>query len=98
LCDFELIAREHQKLLGVSILVISLVLVDFTFAKKPVGFLSKPDVFSRIFPDSFSRLAHFPSFHVLLNHGSELATTLCCGGKKRDRIAWQIHFTQLFLN
>ena len=62
---FELIAREHQKLLGVAISVIGLLLVDFSFSKKPVGFLSKPDVFSRVVPDGFSQLAHFPSFHVL---------------------------------
>ena len=65
-------ACEHQKLLGVAILVIGLVLVDFAFSKKPVGFLSKPDVFSRVGPDSFSRLAHFPSFHVHLV-GSEFS-------------------------
>jgi hypothetical protein len=66
LCGFELIAREHQKLLGVAISVIGLMLVDFPFAKKPVGFFSKPDVFSGVVAESFSQLAaHFPSFHVL---------------------------------
>jgi len=97
--DFELIAREHQKLLGVSILVISLVLVDFAFSKKPVGFLSKPDVFSRIFCDSFSPLAHFPSFHVLLKMVRSLATYAAAA--KRGQIAWQIRLAripQLFLN
>ncbi len=56
---FELIAREHQKLLGVAISVIGLLLVDFSFSKKPAGFVSKLDVFSRVLPDSFSQLAHF---------------------------------------
>lgn len=57
LCGFELIAREHQKLLGIAISVICLVLVDFSFSKKPVGFFSKPDVFSGIVAESFSQLA-----------------------------------------
>jgi len=52
-CGFELIAREHQKLLGIAISVIRLVLIDFSFSKKPVGFFSKPDVFT----ESFSQLA-----------------------------------------
>ena len=55
-----MIAREHQKLLGISISVIGLLLVDFSFSKKPAGFLSKPDVFSRVLPDRSLQLAHFP--------------------------------------
>ena len=57
LCGFELIAREHQKLLGVAISVIGLMLVDFSFFKKSVGFFSKPDVFRGVVPESFSQLA-----------------------------------------
>jgi hypothetical protein len=57
LCGFEAIAREHQKLLGVAISVIGLMLVDFSFSKKPVGFFSKPDVFSPVVTESFSQLA-----------------------------------------
>ena len=57
LCGLELIAREHQKLLGVAISVIRLVFVDFSFSKKPVGFFSKPDVFTGVVTESFSQLA-----------------------------------------
>jgi hypothetical protein len=57
LCGFEAIAREHQKLPGVAISVIGLMLVDFFFSKKPVGFFSKPDVFSGVIAESFSQLA-----------------------------------------
>jgi hypothetical protein len=57
-----LIAREYQKLLGVAISVIGLVLVDLPFSKKPVGFLSKPDVFSRVILGSCSQVAHFRPF------------------------------------
>jgi hypothetical protein len=57
LCGFELIAREHQKLFGVTISVIGLMLVDFPFSKKPVRFFSKPDVFSGVVAESFSQLA-----------------------------------------
>ena len=66
LCGFELIAREHQKLLGVAISVIGLMLVDFSFSKKPVGFFSKPDVFSGIVAESFSQLAAHSHPFVLL--------------------------------
>jgi hypothetical protein len=66
LCGLESIAREHQKLLGVAISVIGLMLVDFSLSKKPVGFFSEPDVFSDVVTASFSQLAaHFASFHVL---------------------------------
>lgn len=57
LCGFELIACEHQKLLGVAISVIGLKLVDFSFSKKPVRFFSKPDVFSGVVAENFSQLA-----------------------------------------
>ena len=57
LCGFELIAREQQKLLGVAISVIRLMLIDFSFSKKPGGFFSKPDVFSGVVAESFSQLA-----------------------------------------
>jgi hypothetical protein len=57
LCGFELIAREHQKLLGVAISVTGLMFVDFSFSKKPVGFFSKPDVFSGVVAETFSQLA-----------------------------------------
>ncbi len=57
LCSFEAIAREHHKLPGVAISVIGLMLVDFSLSKKPVGFFSKPDVFSGVIAESFSRLA-----------------------------------------
>ena len=59
---FELIACEHQKLLGVAISVIGLLPVDFSFSKEPVSFPSKPDVVSPVFPDSFSQVAHFHPF------------------------------------
>lgn len=66
LCGFKLILRKQQKLLGISISVLGVVLVNFSFSKKLVGFLSKPDVLSRVFPDSFPHLGHFLSFHVVL--------------------------------
>jgi hypothetical protein len=57
LFGFEAIAREHQKLLGVAISVIGLTFIDFSFSKKPIGFFSKPDVFSGVIAESFSQLA-----------------------------------------
>jgi hypothetical protein len=102
---FELIAREHQKLLGVAISVIGLLLVDFSFSKKPAGFVSKLDIFSRVLPDNFSQLAHFTSFHVLEIMVTDLATALCRSAaiKDRIRIAWRIPLAairvlELFLN
>jgi hypothetical protein len=89
LCGFELIAREHQKLLGVAISVIGLLLVDFSFSKKPAGFVSKLDVFSRVLPDRFLQLAHFPSFPVLRESSIAcLATSLFHShSRKRSPIA-----------